>query len=163
MDATSQKVPFYERNGISVGQPRMQAGADDGVCTEIEYQYTFRRANNMIAGLGISGSEFFIVDSGYRERLYTLDLGTEVALSSALELKPILGSDDDDFTYLCELAECLSNVFRGSLSTILTQRYRVSTHTHALAVHSVGIPTETTVAATGAIVLAEVVVPANAG
>lgn len=105
MDATSQKMPFFERNGISVGRPRMQAGADDGVCTAIEYEYIFRRSNNMIAGLGISGGEYFITDSGYRERLYTLDLGTEVALSSALKLKPILGSDDGDFTYLCELAD----------------------------------------------------------
>ncbi|WP_282295437.1 hypothetical protein [Stenotrophomonas sp. PS02289] len=164
MDPNSEsKTPFYEANGISIGQPRMQADVASGDSREVEYQYSFRQSGQMLTGLGVGGAEYFLNRPGYHERLYTIDLSTRPALEAALRVKPILGSSDDDFTYLRELAQGLLDGFKGEPDGLVNKRYLVFTRVEALSQQPIRVPAGVVPSADGTITLAEAFVPSDAG
>lgn len=69
-----------------------------------EYQYNFRRNGEWFYGLSIHGTYEVLNSNQQIERLYTLDLGGGRILDSLFQLKKELGSNDDNFVFLKNLA-----------------------------------------------------------
>ncbi len=141
----------------------MQADAASGDAREVEYQYSFSRSGKRLTGMGVGGVEYFIKRPGYHERLFTIDLSTDPALTAALRVKPILGSHDDDFTYLRELAQGLLDGFKTESDSLVNKRYLVFSGIDALSRHSIRVPADVVPRADGVIALAEAFVSSDAG
>lgn len=163
MDQNSEAKPsFFAEAGISIGTPRMQADPPAGDSREIEYQYSLGQSGRRLTGLGLGGTEYFIQRSGHHERLFTIDLSTDVAVLAALRVKPIVGSTQDDYTFLVDLAEGLLVGFKREPGTLLGQRYLVFSRPETLSRLSIRVPADVVPRADGTISLAEAFVPSDA-
>ncbi len=163
MDLNSDaEASYFAKAGISIGTPRMQADPPVGGSREIEYQYSFSQSGRSLTGMGLGGTEYFLQRSGHHERLFTIDLSTDVAVHAALGVKSIVGSAQDDYTFLVDLAEALLAGFKQETGTLLDLRYLVFSRPETLSRLSIRVPADVIPRSDGTISLAEAFVPSDA-
>lgn len=152
---------FDQQSGVHIPLPRMLPHTFVDGREGVEYQFSFRRGDERLDGLGVFGTEQVIENHGQQEWLYTIDLSSESALKSMLRSRDSIGATDDDITYICGLARGLVNVFAGQDDNTENLLYVAFTSAEALSSLGIPVPGNSQNLADGAIVLAEVRVPAH--
>ena len=148
---------FDQGSGVSIPLPRILPHTfPDG----IEYQFAFRRGDELVGGLGVYGAEQVVERPGRREWVYNLDLSSVSVLKSMLRSKQALGIADDDVTFLCGLAQGLVNVFAGQTNNTDNLHYVAFTRQTGLTQLGLAVPEGAAMLPDGTIVLAEVYVSA---
>lgn len=152
---------FDEESGVSIPQPRMLPASCAGSDDNIEYQYSFFLDGKDIGGLGLLGTCGFTERQGRREQLFTLDLGREGVLRSALGFRETLGNSDDEFVFLRGLAQGLVMAYAGRTDNDDDVRYVAIADADSLARAGMHIPDDVISWVEGVILLAEAYVPAH--
>lgn len=152
---------FDQGSGTSIPMPRILPHTLPDGGDGIEYQFAFRRGDELVGGLGVYGAEEVVERSGQREWVYTLDLSSASVLRSMLRSKQALGIADDDVAFLRGLAQGLVNVFAGQINNIDNLRYVAFTRQVGLSHLGLAAPEGAAILPDGTIVLAEVFVPAH--
>ena len=99
--------------------------------------------------------------SGQREWAFTIDLSSESVLRSMLRSSESIGSRDDDIKFVTALARGLVNAFARQDDSTDILSYVAFTSIEALSAWGIPLPTNARRMASGAIILAEVHVPAH--
>lgn len=152
---------FDQESGVHIPLPRILPHTFQDGREGVEYQFSIRKGDERIDGLGFFGTEGVIEASGQREWVFTIDLSSESALRSMLRSKESIGSTDDDITFLTALAKGLVNVFAGQDDNSDNLSYVAFTSIEALSALGIPVPASAQVMAQGTIVLAELHVPAH--
>jgi len=154
---------FDQESGVHIPLPRILPHTFQDGREGVEYQFSIRKGDERIDGLGVFGTEGVIEASGQREWEFTIDLSSESALRSMLRSKESIGSTDDDITFLTALARGLVNVFAGQDDNTDNLSYVAFTSVEALSALGLSVPANVRVTAQGTVVLAEVHVPTQRG
>lgn len=152
---------FDQGSGVSIPLPRMLPHTFPDGRDGIEYQFAFRRGDELVGGLGVHGAGEVVERSGRREWVYTVDLSSGAVLTSMLRSKQALGDTDDDVEFLRGLAQGLVNVFAGQTNNTDNLRYVAFTCQDGLNQLELVAPEGAVVRPDGTIVLAEVFIPAH--
>lgn len=158
---SSENAAVDALSGITISYPRVLPSTRPDGSDGVEYQFSIRKGDERIDGLGVFGTEDVTGVSGQREWVYTIDLSSESALRSILRVKESIGSKDDDITFLIALARGLVNVFAGQDGNTDNLSYVAFTSVEALSALDTAVPVGARVMAKEAVVLAEVHVPAD--
>lgn len=151
--------------GLTIYAPRMlpAEGQDD-----VEYQYSFDRNDHSIDGLGLYGFELSVRRNGRVQQVFTLDLGREAVLESIFNrVKKSFANEDDDFSFLANLAQGLISVFESRTDNDDDVRYVAITKPSLLSQHGIELPEEFKNIADdislpdGYVAIAEITVPAH--
>ncbi|MGH8039314.1 MAG: hypothetical protein ACREPD_16370 [Stenotrophomonas sp.] len=154
---------FDQQSGVHIPLPRMLPHTFADGLEGVEYQFSFRRGDERIDGLGVFGTEQVVETSGQLERVYAIDLSSASALKSMLRSKESFAATDDDLIFLRGLARGLVDVIASQHGD--GERLSCVAYTGAEALSSLGIPVPVSADALeqGVIVLAEASVPAHRG
>lgn len=82
---------FDQESGVHIPLPRILPHTFQDGREGVEYQFSIRRGDERIDGLGFFGTEGVIEASGQREWVFTIDLSSESALRSMLRSKESIG------------------------------------------------------------------------
>lgn len=148
---------FDEGTGVSIHNFRTEAGGP----SPPDYLFSLKREGVQVEGTGILGlHDHGFTRDGKRERFYPLDATHPATIRMLLELREVLPTTEDDFSFL----QGLALGFIISSCGERRSRYECRHHpmvTTAAALSEVGVPLpdHIPVAEDGTVVLAEVVVP----
>jgi hypothetical protein len=152
----------YDRaSGISIPEPRiLPAELPDGK-QGTEYQFGLYQSGERIGALGFLGTDEFIESDGWREHVFFFDLGHDWLIEDLLAIKRRIDNSDGDYLYLQQFSRGLVLAYAGQTNNKENSCYVVTTTSAALASCRVLIAGENPVLANGAVVLAEVSIPAR--
>jgi hypothetical protein len=149
-------------NGLFIPAPRSDrivlADGQDG----IEYLYSFLWNDQRVGALALSGSITESEEAGNRTLHFMLDFTDQYVFGSISKLKQAIGNQDDDFSFIRDIARGLLCVFVDRVDNANAHIRVIYTSVEALSRHGVALPADVLPAADGTIVLAEVFVPAHA-
>lgn len=144
-------------NGLEIFRPRMlPLEAHDAV----EFQFAIYQGDKR-HGFGCNGT-FHVVqkNEGCAVRVFTLDLGEDLTVEWAAELKVWLNLPGDSFGFLVGLADGLAKSFQGRTDNYDEElRYEVVSNVASLIKRGFAAPDDVTRGSDGEIVLATVRVP----
>lgn len=118
-----ENTAFDPESGVSISFPRMLPAIRRDGSDEIEYQYMFRRNEELVGATGFFGTEQVVEQHGSREVRYTLELSPHQVLESILRLQKALGNTDEKYSFICSVAEGLVTVSSGRLNNTQRRRY----------------------------------------
>lgn len=114
---------------------RLQAGGP----SPAEYEYVFRRNDERVGVAGVSGGlDWYIREEGRWEDIYSLDFTYRQSLRCLLEEKSVLGSTEDDFSFLRRIVHALLSAAGSGVRPRHHVRYVALTTHFALA--GAGVP-----------------------
>jgi hypothetical protein len=149
-------------NGLFIPAPRSErivlADGRDG----IEYLYSFLWNDQRVGALALSGSMTESEEAGNRTLHFMLDFTDQHVFESISKLKRAIGNQDDDFSFILDIARGLLCVFVERVDNANAQIRVIYTSVEALSRNGVALPAKVLPAPDGKIVLAEVFVPAHA-
>ena len=146
--------------GLTIYAPRMLPASFPENPEHTEYQYNLHRNGDRFYGLGLCGTNKAHNHEGKRELLYTLDLGRDWIFDSVFGLKRELANDEDDFTFLRNIAQGLIAVFYFD-NNDYGCHYCAYSDATVLTNYGICIPDNVEQKSKGEIVLAEEFVPAH--
>ena len=152
---------FDESTGITIGHPRMYPERHADGAVTAEYEYTIYRNEEIIGALVIQGAEKTTEENGNRIYTYTLEITNRNTVERLIKLKLRIGNKDSDFEFISGIAQGMINVFANNGGSIFTQRNLVTTTIDTLLRNGIAIPGYAHALPDGAIILAELYVPAN--
>lgn len=148
-------------SGISIPEPRiLPVELPDGT-QGTEYQFGLYQNGERIGEVGFSGPDEIIESDGWREHVFFFDLGHDWLIEDLLALKRKIANSDGDYSYLQQFSRGLVLAYAGQTKNKENLCYVVTTTSEALASCGVVISGENPILADGAVVLAEVSIPAR--
>ena len=148
-------------SGISIPEPRiLPVELPDGT-QGTEYQFGLYQNGERIGELGFSGPDEIIESDGWREHVFFFDLGHDWLIEDLLALKRKIANSDEDYLFLLQISLGLVLAYAGQTRNKENLRYVAVTTAEALAICGVLIPDESPVTDDGALLLAEVSIPAH--
>ncbi|MCS4235466.1 hypothetical protein [Stenotrophomonas sp. BIGb0135] len=149
-------------NRVVITSPRVLPASPPEDPSHDEYQYLFYVDGVRVDGLGLFGSEAMMEAEGGHERVFTLDMGRDWVLESVFSFKRILGSTDEDLTFLIGLAQGLVMANMDQSSSKYSIRYVAVTTDDALSRRGINPSQMNLPSEAGRIVLAEGRIPVRA-
>lgn len=155
------RTAFDAFSGVTISFPRIVASDLPDGNEVTEYQYTFRRGEQILAAMSVLGTEERNAEGDHWGWKYTLDLSSTHTLQLIARLKSDLGNTDNPIAFLRAIAKGLLAVFVNQTDNSTDVRYVVLTRTDAMREVGIEVPEGIELAANGLIVLAELSVPAH--
>lgn len=152
---------FDEITGITIDHPRMYPERHTNGTIAVEYEYTIRKNEEIIAGLVVRGTETTTEENGKRKYTYTLEIVGKNTIERLLTLKQRIANQDSHFDFISNIAQGAVNVFVNNKDSNFELLNLAITTREALAENGVTIPSYAHTSPDGTIVLAESHTPAN--
>lgn len=138
---------------LSRALPHTLSDGRDGV----EYQYVFLRDGEDIGAMGFFGPQEFFAGYPHSSWIYTFDLTLGHVVDDMLRFKRTLGSTDDDFQFIRNLAAALVLAASRGVHSSNNISHVAVTSSEALASAGVSLPAGAEALPDGTVALAELI------